>query len=47
VFPPPPATGVPAASAAVDCNWSKLAVGCFILYLLLELLKTVVALLKS
>ena len=45
VFPSPPTPGVPAA--AVDHNWKKLAVGCFILYLLLELLKFVVALLKS
>ena len=45
MFTPPPAAGVPAA--AVDYSWSKLVVGCFILYLLLELLKIVVALLKS
>jgi hypothetical protein len=45
MFTPPPAAGVPAA--AVDYSWSNLAVGCVILYLLLEMLKFVVALLKS
>lgn len=43
--PPPPAPRVPAA--AVDYNWPKLMVGLFILYLLLEMMKFVVALLKS
>jgi hypothetical protein len=46
-FPPPTPTAPGVPAAAVDHVWWKLAVGCFVVFVLLELLKSVVAFLKS